>query len=331
MTFADPDFRIPSIGEILDHEFPPREDLMAPWLKEGESALIYAAPGVGKSMFALSIALAVAGGGRFLDWEAPKPYRVLFVDGEMPMDTIKERTEMLLKALPDLDHALIRENLHVFARQHQDAAVDFPNLADPMGQTELEKQAQDFDLIILDNLSTLANVEDENASRAFQPIVGFLMRMKQIGKACILIHHSGKKSSTYRGSSMLATTFEVILGLEKLSGLKATHGTAFTIKWDKLRAKPDERIRSWEVWLDEDRWAYEAAAHEDIEILLEGLRSGKCLNQKELASALKWDPSKVTRTKEKAIATGAVSLKDWGAAFGRAKDARTSVSQEEDF
>lgn len=329
--FSDSSFRIPSIGEILDREFPPRDDLMAPWLKEGESALIYAAPGVGKSMFALSIALAVAGGGKFLDWEAPKPYRVLFVDGEMPMDTIKERTEMLLQALPDLDRDLVRENLHVFARQFQKASVDFPNLADPLGQSELEKQAQGYDLIILDNLSTLANVEDENASRAFQPIVGFLMRMKLLGKACILIHHSGKKSSTYRGSSMLATTFEVILGLEKLSGLKAAHGTAFLIKWDKLRAKPDERIRSWEVWLDEDRWEYEAAANEDIEILLEGLRSGKCLNQKELASALKWDPSKVTRTKEKAIATGAVSLKDWGIAFGRARDARTSVSQEADF
>lgn len=331
MSMNSGTFHIPTIGEILDHEFPPRGDLVAPWLKEGESALIYAAPGVGKSMFALSLGLAVAGGGKFLDWEAPKPYRVLFVDGEMPMDTIKERSELLLKALPGVDHSLIRENLHVFARQFQDASVTFPNLATPEGQADLEKQAMGFDLVILDNLSTLANVEDENASKAFQPIVGYLMRMKQLGQACILIHHSGKKSSTYRGSSMLATTFEVILGLEKLSGLKAAHGTAFQIKWDKLRAKPDERIKSWEVWLDEDRWEFEAASSEDIDILLEALRSGKYLNQKELAQALKWDPSKVTRTKEKAIATGAINLRDWGASFGRAKDARSSVTQEDDF
>ncbi len=324
-------FRIPSIGEILDREFPPREDLLSPWLKQGESALIYAAPGVGKSMFALSLALAVAGGGKFLDWQAPRPYRVLFVDGEMPMDTIKERTELLLKALPEIDQEVIRKNLHVFARQFQDPSVTFPNLATPEGQAELERQAEGFDLVILDNLSTLANVEDENASKAFQPIVGFLMRMKQIGQGCILIHHSGKKAATYRGSSMLATTFEVILGLEKLSGLKAAHGTAFQIKWDKLRAKPDERIKSWEVWLDEDHWEYEAAASEEVEILLEALKSGKYVNQKELAEALKWDPSKVTRTKEKAIATGAITLKEWGAAFGRAKDARSSATEEDDF
>jgi len=322
-------FRIPCIGEILDHEFLPRGDLVTPWLKEGESALIYAAPGVGKSMFALSLALAVAGGGKYLDWEAPRPYRVLFVDGEMPMDTIKERTELLLKALPGIDQELIRQNLHVFARQYQDASVIFPNLATIEGQNELESQADGFDLVILDNLSTLANVEDENASKAFQPIVGFLMRMKQLGQACILIHHSGKRASTYRGSSMLATTFEVILGLEKLTGLKAAHGTAFQIKWDKLRAKPDERIKSWEVWLDADRWEFEAAASEEVDILLEALRSGKYLNQKELAEALKWDPSKVTRTKEKAIATGAITLKDWGLAFGRAKDARSCVTKED--
>lgn len=331
MNLTDQHFRIPSIGEILDHVFPPRGDLLAPWLKEGESALIYAAPGVGKSMFALSLALAVAGGGKFLDWNAPKPYRVLFVDGEMPMDTIKERTELLLKAMPDIDNELIRQNLHIFARQFQDASVTFPNLATPEGQAELEKQAVGFDLVILDNLSTLANVEDENASKAFQPIVGFLMRQKQLGQACILIHHSGKRAATYRGSSMLATTFEVIIGLEKLSGLKAAHGTAFQIKWDKLRAKPDERIKSWEVWLDEEHWQFEAAASEDIDILIEALKSGKSVNQKELAEALKWDPSKVTRTKEKAIATGAISLKEWGAAFGRAKDARTSTTEVADF
>lgn len=324
-------FRIPCIGDILDYEFPPRGDLVAPWLKEGESALIYAAPGVGKSMFALSLALAVAGGGKYLDWEAPRPYRVLFVDGEMPMDTIKERTELLLKALPGIDQELIRQNLHVFARQFQDASVTFPNLATTEGQAELERQAVGYDLVILDNLSTLANVEDENASKAFQPIVGFLMRMKQLGQACILIHHSGKKASTYRGSSMLATTFEVILGLEKLSGLKAAHGTAFQIKWDKLRAKPDERIKSWEVWLDEDHWEFEAAASEEVDLLLEALRSGKYVNQKELAEALKWDESKVTRTKSKAIATGAIDTKAWGAAFGRAKDARSETIEEGDF
>jgi hypothetical protein len=329
--FVNPSFRIPSIGEILDREFPPREDLLSPWLKQGESALIYAAPGVGKSMFALSLALAVAGGGKFLDWQAPRPYRVLFVDGEMPMDTIKERTELLLKALPEIDQEVIRKNLHVFARQYQDPSVTFPNLATPEGQAELERQAEGFDLVVLDNLSTLANVEDENASKAFQPIVGFLMRMKQLGQGCILIHHSGKKASTYRGSSMLATTFEVILGLEKLSGLKAAHGTAFQIKWDKLRAKPDERIKSWEVWLDEDHWEYEAAASEEVDILLEALKSGKYVNQKELAEALKWDPSKVTRIKEKAIATGAINLKEWGAYFGRAKEARSSATEEDDF
>jgi KaiC/GvpD/RAD55 family RecA-like ATPase len=331
MTSADSSFRIPCIGEILDREFPPRGDLVAPWLKEGESALIYAAPGVGKSMFALSLALAVAGGGKYLDWEAPRPYRVLFVDGEMPMDTIKERTELLLKALPGIDQELIRQNLHVFARQFQDASVTFPNLATTEGQVELERQAVGYDLVILDNLSTLANVEDENASKAFQPIVGFLMRMKQLGQACILIHHSGKKASTYRGSSMLATTFEVILGLEKLTGLKAAQGTAFQIKWDKLRAKPDERIKSWEVWLDEDHWEFEAAASEEVDLLLEALRSGKYVNQKELAEALKWDESKVTRTKAKAIATGAIDTKQWGMAFGRAKDARTGTAEEEDF
>ena len=42
---------------------------MDPWLKQGESAMVYAAPGVGKSMLALTLALGVAGGGmRSITW-----------------------------------------------------------------------------------------------------------------------------------------------------------------------------------------------------------------------------------------------------------------------
>lgn len=70
-----------TLGDLLKEPFPKREFLITPWLRSGESALVYAAPGVGKSLFALSLALSVAGGGDFLDWNAPEKKRVLYVDG----------------------------------------------------------------------------------------------------------------------------------------------------------------------------------------------------------------------------------------------------------
>ena len=79
-------------------------------------------------------------------------------------------------------------------------------------------------LIILDNFSTLAEVADENEASAMTPVLAFLLRLKQEGRARILVHHSGKSRETFRGSSKLATTFEVIIGLSRSTDTEPAKG-----------------------------------------------------------------------------------------------------------
>lgn len=74
------------------------------------------------------------------------------------------------------------------------------------------------ELVLLDNFSTLCEVMDENDAAAMTPTLGFLLRFKQARIACVLVHHSNKGGETFRGSSKLATTFEVIIGLMKPEG-----------------------------------------------------------------------------------------------------------------
>ena len=80
--------KMPTLAELLESQFPNRQHLLFPWLREQESCMVYADTGVGKSLFALSAALAIAGGGEFLGWKAEwrasgEPWRVLYIDGEM--------------------------------------------------------------------------------------------------------------------------------------------------------------------------------------------------------------------------------------------------------
>ena len=72
------------IDELIQRDFPPMEALLAPWLRKQHLAMVYAKRGVGKTHFALGVAYAVAGGGSFLNWQAEKPRKVLYIDGEMP-------------------------------------------------------------------------------------------------------------------------------------------------------------------------------------------------------------------------------------------------------
>ncbi|SCD25299.1 hypothetical protein BR141012304_20833 [Brucella inopinata] len=85
-------------GQLLAQKFPPREFVIEPWLRTGESALIWAPTGVGKTWLTLSLSMAIAGGGRVWEWKAPKPRKVLIIDGEMNVQDLQERMAFLSKS-----------------------------------------------------------------------------------------------------------------------------------------------------------------------------------------------------------------------------------------
>ncbi len=69
--------------------------------------------------------------------------------------------------------------------------------------------------MVLDNFSTLGEVEDENAASSFNAIQQFLLQLKVQEVATILVHHTSKAGDNFRGSSKLAATFETIIQLER--------------------------------------------------------------------------------------------------------------------
>ncbi|MGJ8587369.1 MAG: AAA family ATPase [Yoonia sp.] len=89
ITLAE--LRSTTAHDLLNRSFQPRKMLLDPWLRTEESCIIWAASGVGKTMLSLSLALAVSGGGKLGDWNAENPCRVLYVDGEMHLQDVKDR------------------------------------------------------------------------------------------------------------------------------------------------------------------------------------------------------------------------------------------------
>ena len=133
----------------------------------------------------------------------------------------------------------------------------------------------------------------------------------------MLVHHSDKTGTNYRGSSKLATTFEVIIGLHRIDGRAAGGGAGFELRWGKYRGKPTAAMRDMEVTLEgagEDmRWAYGPAASAEMGALLDAVRSGRYATQRDLAAHLKFDASKVTRLKGRAIGKAEISRAEWEA------------------
>lgn len=205
-------------------------------LHKGEQLMVYSAPGAGKSWFALSLAIAAASATAISQdeqgrpkWNAAKARKVLFLDGELDSADLGQRLKWL-----DPDGGAEDGKLIILSRQHQDFRAAFPDLSQEQDAEDLIQFCleQGVELLVLDNLTTLTQLEDENSASAFNTIIhGLLMRLKAVDIACVLVHHSNKGDGGYRGSSALATTFNAIIHLKKE---RLTRG-AFTLHFQKAR------------------------------------------------------------------------------------------------
>lgn len=337
--------KIPTLNQLLASTFKDRQHLLFPWLREQESCMVYAAAGVGKSMFALSAALAIAGGGSFLGWKSDgrktgNGWRVLYVDGEMHIGDIQERARLLLDAVPELNREMVGENLSFLARQHQEPLAQFPSITEQDGMTFMGERVRKgpFDLVILDNFSTLGEVEDENAASSFNAIQQFLLNLKVQGVATMLVHHANKTGEDFRGSSKLAATFETIILLERLKE-ETEHGVAqFRVRWDKVRAGGPQRkvqdivakLITEEQFNEPDRliWEFEAEELERLDEIKTRLINGEFINQKEISDQFGVSKPMARKYIDKGIRLGIWTEANVSRWFAKGKHRRAKGSTE---
>jgi hypothetical protein len=191
-------------------------------------------------------------------------------------------------------------------------------------------------LVILDNFSTLGEVEDENAASSFNAIQQFLLRLKVQGVATMLVHHAGK-SGDFRGSSKLAATFETIIKLERL-GSSVEHGSAaFRVRWDKVRAGgPKRKVREVAARLIEDpfakplasKWDYETAEIERLDEIKERLEAGEFVSQTEIADHFGVSPAMAGKYVKKGIGIGLWSKEQVGRWLAKGKARRSAGKTE---
>lgn len=277
--------------------------------------LLWAPTGVGKSLFALSAAIAVAGGGKLLGWTAGKRndddddtdatgWRVLYIDGEMNLGDIQERLRGLLAGAERTDSAKVLNNLTLLSRQGQADAEWFPSITDPEGVAFYRGLVMEHkaDMIVFDNFSTLGEVEDENAAASFNAIVQTLLSLKQLGVATMLVHHAGKNGETFRGSSKLGATFEIIMQLAAAGKDASDRGASFLTVFEKMRSgmRPPEVAATLETIDTFEgqrtlRWQHITATNARLYEIRDGLTERRWGSQKEIAEELGVNESTITR------------------------------------
>jgi hypothetical protein len=172
------------------------EDLLLGGVYSTSSIIQFAAEtGIGKTMFCIAIGFAMALGVPFLHWKSRRKARVLYIDGEMPVDLMKERILAACKWFgvePDID------GLSFLSREDFD---DLPPLNTPDGYAWLDriiKEIGGVDFIIFDNIMslTIGDLKEPDSWQAMRPKMKELQR-RRIGQ--LWVHHAGHDRSRSYG------------------------------------------------------------------------------------------------------------------------------------
>jgi putative DNA primase/helicase len=224
--------------ELLAREIKPREMLLDPILPEQGLAMLYGYRGTGKTYLALGIAVAVATGGSFLSWKAPRPRNVLYIDGELPAKTMQERVRTISGACPP------SKALRIVTPDLQDCPM--PDLSTSDGQRRLEPLMAETNLLVLDNLSALCRTGNENEGQDWLSIQEWMLGLRKRGISVLFLHHAGKNRSQ-RGTSKREDLLDTVVTLKHPPDYDHSQGLRCEVHFEKTRALLGDAAKSFEV------------------------------------------------------------------------------------
>ena len=211
--------------------------------------LIVGPTGLGKTMFGLAVAIAIASNKGFLKWCARRVGRVLYIDGEMSRRELRRRLRDAVRREGAGDYlAILSKEDH----------PGLPPLNTKEGQKWLDafiKNNGPFDLVIFDNIQALlvGDMKDEEQWSSLLPWVRDLTR-RCIGQ--VWFHHTGHDESRSYGSKAREWQMDTVALMERVE-LPGTD-LAFSLKFTKARERTSASRSDFEpvtMALTGDEWS----------------------------------------------------------------------------
>jgi len=262
-----------NVLELGAHKFPQRMQLLGPMIHAGDLAMVFAKRGVGKTQVMLSISMALAFGTVFVRWKAAAPVGVLYLDGEMAGEVMKERITAFMPSGVSDD---LGANFRLFTPDLLELGQPLPDLSTPEGQEMVETLiVESTRVIVIDNLSAWCRTGKENESESWTPIADWLLTLRRRGIAVLMVAHAGKNGEQ-RGNSKKEDALDLSVKLHQSKDYDPRTGAAFTWTISKgrhllgedaadldLTLKIEDGVASWEWKEAESSTAERAVALAD--------------------------------------------------------------------
>ena len=221
--------------QIRMMDFPEKRKILSPWLSEQTLVLTPGWRGVGKTWFALGLCDSVTRKTNFGPWETITPVPTLYIDGEMAIQDIRERVDILAISATEKR----KEPLLIYSDFYGNS-LGFPkaNLLNYKWRTAIKEISLDWSvkLLVLDNLSSLCPGIDENSKFEWDPINQWLLDLRFNGLSVIMLHHTNKEGGQ-RGTSGREDNIDISISLIQPGDYVPEDGCRFILKFSKARIR----------------------------------------------------------------------------------------------
>ncbi len=281
-------FQAINLKDFLSRQFPPKEMVLAPWLPEKGIVMAFGPRGIGKTHFVLGVTYAAATGGQYLHWRAPQPRKVLILDGEMPAVVLQERLAAIVAkselAPPTSDHVrILASDLTEFG---------LPDISTEKGQAAIEPHIGDAELIVVDNLSTLARSGKENEADSWSMMQHWALKLRREGRSVLFVHHAGK-GGEQRGTSKREDIMDTVVKLSRPPDYKPAEGARFIVEFTKSRGFSGPEAEPFEAQLRDGEWSMKSV--EDVRTAQILQLHGEGLKQRDIAAEVNCSAATVNR------------------------------------
>ena len=295
-----------SAQELESLEILPRECLVGTWWKEGGQGFLFGPRGLGKTWLSVYLARCLAEGRDCGPWKITKARRVLYVDGEMALDGLRERDRALRKTadapLCFLSH-----------QHHFNVTGRGLNLTEPIAQAALLSACEQHraEVVFLDNLSCLFSGMRENDADDWEAVLPWLLTLRRKGIAVCIVHHSGRAGQHMRGTSKREDASTWVMGLSAPSVADDTLGARFVGRFTKNREGDQGELGPWQWTFQTDGTGTHVshALMDHLDMFVQLVRDGMT-SCKDIAEEMNVSKGTVSKWAKRAQLAGKIRIDD---------------------
>ena len=246
-----------SLEDLLN--MPPKEWLFENFIGKGDLAMIYGEPGCGKTFVVIDMIFAGCLGKRFaMRFEPSKQMNIAYCAGEgnggLPARFNAASAHYGVKKLPNFTFFPIVPQLY-----DGDSNGSLDGIKTFIAEWKVRQDAgitQPLDILIIDTMHSAIVGADENSSKDIGHALSMCkLATATLGCAVVLIHHSNRAGTGYRGSGSILGSVNSMVNVKPTSGKysrsceKLKDGEAWKEQTYDLVSSGDKG--SVRVWWDE--------------------------------------------------------------------------------